>query len=218
MKRLLAFLLVLLMVPCCVLAAGKTVEDIESQMKIDIDTADAVTLKAVIEAWDEELDVYYKLIDKCLLRLEKLGSSDWVKIYRGDNIDNLSAMSMEELAALRDSINMAMMLTDEWQEVTVPKGVYLVGVDIPAGHWTIRTEAISCSIEVTDKLDETGKNHDWSGDVWDQTLIHAKNDRFDPASDLAEIDYVLQKGWYVIIEYGSAIFTPYAGKPGLGFK
>lgn len=219
MKKFLAILMMFLVMPCCVFAVDKTVEDLESEMKIDIDTANVATLKAVVEAWDEELSVYHDLIDKCLLRLEKLGASSWVKAYRGrGSLDDLSSLSLDELAALRDKINIAMMASDEWQEVTVPKGVYIVGVDIPAGHWTIRTDAISCSIEITDKLDETGKNHDWSGDIWDSTLIHAKNDRFDPASDIAEVDYVFQDGWYVIIEYGAAVFTPYTGKPDLGFK
>ena len=147
-----------------------------------------------------------------------MGEAQWVVKYREEYPNNLSGLSYDDLVLLKDRIHLAMWERQEWQEVTVPKGVYLVGTDIPAGHWTIRTEAISCSIEVTDKLDETGKRHDWSGDVWSQSVIHAKGDHFDPTSDIEEVDYMLQNGWYVIIEYGSAIFTPYTGKPSLGFK
>lgn len=53
-----------------------------------------------------------------------------------DGID-LSAMSFDELLALRQQVNMAIWQSDGWQAVEVPAGMYQVGVDIPAGKWTI---------------------------------------------------------------------------------
>ena len=76
-----------------------------------------------------------------------------------DPVD-LSGMSYDELVALRDQINLAIWNSQEWQEVTVPEGIWIVGEDIPAGHWSIRVAAekdyfyVSCF----DKLNETEKN------------------------------------------------------------
>ena len=53
-----------------------------------------------------------------------------------ESID-LSDLSIEELAMLRDRCQMEMMKSDKWQEVRVPVGVWEVGKDIPAGHWSI---------------------------------------------------------------------------------
>lgn len=133
---------------------------------------------------------------------------------------DLSTMTYDELVALKDRINLAMWQSDEWQEVTVPQGVWEVGVDIPAGHWTIKTNASMANITITDALDESGKDADiWTSDVYYSETVHSEDYMFfDAESDRAEIDFELVKGMYVIIDYGSAIFTPYAGKPSLGFK
>ena len=53
-----------------------------------------------------------------------------------DGID-LSQLSIDELVALKDKINLAIWNSQEWQEVKVPQGVWKVGEDIPAGHWSI---------------------------------------------------------------------------------
>ena len=217
MKKILVFLLALLFTFPAI-AEESVSELLERTLGIDVETADTQTLKSVVEGIDISIRPYLSAIEYCLERLDFMGEAQWVEKYREEYPNNLSGLSYDDLVLLKDRINLAMWERQEWQEVTVPKGVYLVGTDIPAGHWTIRTEAISCSIEVTDKLDETGKRHDWSGDVWSQSVIHAKGDHFDPTSDIEEVDYMLQNGWYVIIEYGSAIFTPYTGKPSLGFK
>ncbi len=50
---------------------------------------------------------------------------------------NVDSLSYNELADLKDQINLAMWNSDEWQEVKVPQGIWEVGVDIPTGHWTI---------------------------------------------------------------------------------
>ena len=46
---------------------------------------------------------------------------------------DLSGMSFDELVALKDQINLALWNSADWQEVTVPQGVWQVGADIPAG-------------------------------------------------------------------------------------
>ena len=51
---------------------------------------------------------------------------------------DLSGLTYNELVELKDQINLAIWECDEWQEVEVPQGIWKVGEDIPAGHWTIR--------------------------------------------------------------------------------
>ena len=53
------------------------------------------------------------------------------------DLPDLSGLSYDELVQLRDKINLAIWNSEEWQEVTVPIGVWVVGEDIPVGHWSI---------------------------------------------------------------------------------
>ena len=52
-----------------------------------------------------------------------------------ESID-LSGLSYDELVALKDRIDLAIWNSQEWQEVEVPQGLYVVGKDIPSGTWT----------------------------------------------------------------------------------
>ena len=137
-----------------------------------------------------------------------------------ESID-LSALSFSDLAALRDRCQFEMMKRDEWQEVTVPVGVWEIGKDIPAGHWSITASKNSPygwgSLTYCDVLDETGKNVDmrassffWYGQVkapGSQAAVNSEN-----------IDLAVKDGGYLIIEFAPMVFTPYTGKPDLGFK
>lgn len=134
---------------------------------------------------------------------------------------DLSGMTYAELVALRDKINLAMWNSQEWQEVTVPQGVWLVGEDIPEGHWTIKCAGgYSCSIETGTLLNDTGREIDYmkSKNYFYDIIHYPESYIFNPASDKTEIDLKLKAGTYIVIDNASAIFTPYAGKPSLGFK
>ena len=50
---------------------------------------------------------------------------------------DLSGMTYEELVELRDQLDKTIWAMDEWEYVQVPGGDYDVGVDIPAGRWTL---------------------------------------------------------------------------------
>lgn len=137
-----------------------------------------------------------------------------------ENID-LSGLSFAELAAIRDRCQKEMMKRDEWQKVTVPVGVWEIGKDIPAGHWSITASKNSPygwgSLTYCDALDATGKNEDrrnstffWFGQV--------KAPGAQAAVESENIDLDLKEGGYLIIEYAPMVFTPYTGKPDLGFK
>ena len=135
---------------------------------------------------------------------------------------DLSGMTLAELLELQQRVTMAMWETEEWQEVEVPIGVYEIGVDIPAGHWTISAGVGPYTIDITlgKKLDQTGKGIDWADQIYSTHLANKDsymNSMF--SGQYAEsTDLELTEGTYLIVENGSLIFTPYAGKPSLGFK
>lgn len=140
--------------------------------------------------------------------------------FAGSDFD-LSGLTYDELVALKDQINLAMWNSEEWQEVIVPQGVWLVGEDIPEGHWTISCAGGYCTnLSFGTKLDETGKSIDyWNSELcFSDTVYGTDSSFFDPKSDKVITDFELKDGTYVIIETSNAIFTPYSGKPSLGFK
>lgn len=109
---------------------------------------------------------------------------------------DISSMTTEELVSLRNSIN-AELATRNFaeKEVTVPPGTYTIGVDIPAGAYTFRTESDLVSISIEDE-----------------------NGRFIAGHPLSKGEVVgkqpLEDCWTIEISYGSVIFKPYVG---LGF-
>lgn len=136
-----------------------------------------------------------------------------------ESID-LSGLSFADLSFLRDKCQLEMMKRDEWQEVTVPVGVWEVGKDIPEGHWNITASKESnygwAHIVYTDMLDESGKKSSY-----DSNIYYAENIKHEDSTadvEAINIDIDLKAGTYLIIDYGAAVFTPYTGKPNLGFK
>ena len=136
------------------------------------------------------------------------------------DLPDISSLSYDELVQLKDQINLAMWNSQEWQEVTVPIGVWAVGKDIPVGHWSISLSPdVStkwASIKYCDKLDASGTD---TGNRFD-CKIYAYLDVAAPGNDNYPqmIDLDLQAGTYIIIGHGSVVFTPYQGKQSLGFK
>lgn len=133
---------------------------------------------------------------------------------------DLSGMTFDELVALKDQINLAIWNSDQWQEVTVPQGVWVVGEDIPAGHWTIRAaDKAMLMMDYGDRLDDDKKSLSWAGDIYYSEMLYGKDHIFfDEDTSMIQTDIEAEEGCYFIIKSGNAIFTPYAGKPSLGFK
>lgn len=132
---------------------------------------------------------------------------------------DLSVMSFEELINLRDRINLAIWQSDNWQEVTVPQGVWQVGVDIPAGHWTIKAAAgANCFVKYGSALDETGKDFNYRDQDFYEYLTSESYSYYDANKDLTQVDVEAENGHYFIIDSGSALFMPYTGKQSLGFS
>lgn len=128
---------------------------------------------------------------------------------------DLSGMSFDELVALKDKINLAIWNSEEWQEVTVPQGVWEVGADIPAGKWTItapsgNTTAIFIGSHLTDGGSDV--NYEYGDIIYSPTAL------FYSEGSKTEYTVDLYAGQYISITISSAVFSPYSGKPALGFK
>lgn len=132
------------------------------------------------------------------------------------DIPDISGLSFDELIALREQLNLAIWESEEWQEVTVPEGVWIVGEDIPEGHWVIRPVPDTyISVVYCNRLDEYGRSpaQGWRG--WSGTLT-AKDSGL-TVNEAREVDLDMIAGMY-FINRGACIFTPFTGKPDLGFK
>ena len=133
-----------------------------------------------------------------------------------ESID-LSGLSFDELAQLRDRCQMEMMQRTEWQEVRVPHGLYKVGVQIPAGTWTVRCDEGSyVRFFWGDTLKSGGAEVDYSrhyGSEW----IYNPNDKYTKAGDRTEYTFTVNDGDYIEVD-GIATFTPGASAPSFTFK
>lgn len=131
-----------------------------------------------------------------------------------EDID-LSGMSFDELLALQNQILAAMWASDEWQEVTVPVGVYVVGEDIPAGKWTIKAmpKTRSRVVHGTSLL-SGGDVSSWYGA---DAYIEGTEYWGYSEGEATEINWVLEEGEYFQVHDAAVIFTPFVGSK-LGFK
>lgn len=138
--------------------------------------------------------------------------------FAGSTFD-LSGLSYDELVSLKDQINLAMWNSQEWQEVEVPKGVYVIGEDIPVGKWTIKAaDGISAFVCWGDVLDDAGTDLSYDGKICEYAGIKSVNYRYYEKGDTTEVTWDLKEGQYFIVDDGIALFIPYSGKPSLGFK
>lgn len=129
---------------------------------------------------------------------------------------DLSGLTYDELVELKDQINLAMWECDEWQEVEVPQGVWKVGEDIPAGHWTIKPmKGNKINVTLGNKLKDGGTEVSMSSfaAISDPEYKHYEKDK-----DQTEWSVELEDGMYIQIKTSTAVFTPYTGKQSLGFK
>ena len=130
---------------------------------------------------------------------------------------DLSGLSYDDLVALKDQVQRAMWDSADWQEVTVPQGVWEVGADIPAGKWTIKcNDGHYTEVTVGVNLKPSGDGLKYPYSAAD--MVYNPGHKLTDSSDLLEWTVDLHDGDYVEIDDAPAVFTPYAGKPSLGFK
>ncbi len=112
---------------------------------------------------------------------------------------DLSSLSYDELIALHKQVSMAIMQSDEWKEVTVPVGTYVIGEDIPAGNYTVVYDGGMQACLYITSPNERYKDAHLLGDIWESYTIGKLS---------------LSDGQVLEITYGSVVFSPYTG---LGF-
>ena len=129
---------------------------------------------------------------------------------------DLSKLSYDELVELKDQINLAIWQSKEWQEVEVPQGIWEVGKDIPEGKWTIKAyPKTNIFVYIGDELKDSGTDIKY----WTmQQVVSPEFSLYKEGRDMVEFEVDLEKGVYVKISLGNAVFSPYSGKPSLGFK
>lgn len=132
---------------------------------------------------------------------------------------DLGSMSYDDLVALKDQINLAMWNSEEWQEVTVPQGTWVVGEDIPEGHWNVKAVDGTCTyIQICTEIDPTGHDPIRESIVYYKGIYSPSYPAYMEGSDVVSWDFNVSTGQYIVISDGDAIFMPYSGKPSLGFK
>lgn len=132
---------------------------------------------------------------------------------------NVDGMSLADLLELQTEIRKAMWKTKEWQEVEVPQGVYTIGEDIPAGKWTIKPAKEGyINIYWGDELKPSGVEISYKGDICVTERLFDPECRYYRKGDATEVSWNLADGQYIVVDDGIAVFTPYSGKPELGFK
>lgn len=129
---------------------------------------------------------------------------------------DLSGMSFDELLDLRNKVNQALMMSEEYQEVEVPAGVWKIGEEIPAGHWTVAVRPKDYTqIYYCRELDETGMFESFDAPHQSYMLFGAESSFKDEGPD--QVDIEMKAGWYFITTV-PVIFKTFTGKPDLGFR
>lgn len=127
---------------------------------------------------------------------------------------DLSSLSFEELLALQDKVYAELMNRPEWTEVTVPAGVYEIGMDIPEGMWTITAEKHAwVSIFIGQELDPTMTYITDEHYVW--LTLTGKESEYANESTTDTASLNLPKGYFISID-GPVILSKHT-KPDLEF-
>lgn len=135
------------------------------------------------------------------------------------DLPDISNLSYDELVQLKDKINIAMWNSQEWQEVTVPPGVYEIGKDIPAGHWSVRP-AKGCGpdyIIYASGVKDQGHDIDIFAGSYIMECICDETAPYYSGEYKTSTDINMESGFFVRLDC-TMIFSPYSGKSDLGFK
>ena len=134
------------------------------------------------------------------------------------DLPDISGLSYDELVSLRTKVNLALMNSSNYQKVTVPPGVWEIGKEIPAGHWSI-TPAADCGPDYViygSALKEGGHDIDLFAGPY---IMECVCSTLSPNYSLEYknvTDIVMEDGHFVRLDC-TMVFSTYAGKPDLGF-
>lgn len=224
MKKLFVFLITFLMFVgfACAKENILTADGLEKALGINTSTADVASLKAILNAMDEAFIPYHEIRERCLNRLQTLGETKFVTEYASsaEIPVRYSELSYDELIILKNNINLAIWMSEEWQAVTVPQGTWKVGEDIPAGHWTVKCseKASYATVNWGDRLDENGQDISFLGKSSKYNNVYNPKNYENRDKYPEEYSFKVTDGDYIQIENGAVVFMPYVGKPSFGFK
>ena len=129
------------------------------------------------------------------------------------DLPDISGLSYDELVALRDKIDIAIMESEEHLEIELPPGLWSVGVDFPAGCWLVTpADNQYLNLWYGDVLNESKTGAGWGWDSvngYNNTMSTKKN-RDGSWKDPDYPHFVtirMQDGWY-LKNAGTVILTP----------
>lgn len=129
------------------------------------------------------------------------------------DIPDISGLSYDELLQLRDQVNIAIMNSPEYQEITLPVGLWTVGVDFPAGTWLITPlDNQYFNLWYGDVLNESGTDGGYGWDWingYNQTMSTKKNNdgTWKDPNKPHFVTITMKEGWYLKTG-GTVILTP----------
>lgn len=133
---------------------------------------------------------------------------------------DFDALTASELLILRERCLNEFMARDEWQEVMVPQGLYEVGVDIPAGRWTVRCadlgrdDYLMRETSLRWGIGKPNADYYWpyDRDKSDVEIYNPNNDDY-VKGEITEFTIELEDGDFIYIhpQYNAAVFSPYTG-------
>ena len=128
------------------------------------------------------------------------------------NTIDLSGLSSAELLILQNKLNAAMWESADWKQVTIQPGILKVGVDIPAGHYTITAaDADVIKFRYGDTLNSGKTAVTYSSNAYLSENLVSPSAKNYHSNSVTSIDVDMQAGCYVDISLGCAVFSPYTG-------
>lgn len=129
------------------------------------------------------------------------------------DLPDLSDLTFDELGQLIIKAKQALWACPEWQQVEVPAGIYKIGEDIPAGHWSIQVPSGDFVYYAY------GSQTDRTGTKIDDDHCDIFGGISGDASDhgLHQLDVIFEDGYYFEI-HGTCYFYPYVKKLNFTFR
>lgn len=128
---------------------------------------------------------------------------------------DIGSMTFEQLIELNERVIKEISTRPEWKEVTVPEGVYEIGVDIPSGYWTIQINEGYASIEYGSTVNQSMTGIEWDGKLYNGTIVD-KDDEYNSDTFNDSVSLQLDDGNWIAIQGKPVVFTPHI-KQLLGF-
>lgn len=110
---------------------------------------------------------------------------------------DLSSMTYEELVDLNTQLNTALWTHQDFEEVTVPAGVYKIGEHIPAGQWQIYPmQGSFCGIFYGTEINAAGTEVEFL-DVISSAVIYSETSSVYDDGDPTYWIITLSDGYYI---------------------